>query len=114
MTEIDCQFPSSTKGSRCPRCGYALARNYDKPPRRNCVVSCRHLGEDVRPIKAECQTCKGEKLVEVAAARCEVYGRCLPIYRPADPAKWQARPESEIYALCRGCEAFEATTSTQP
>lgn len=114
MIERDCEFDSLAKGSRCIRCGYTLPRTYAEKPRRNCLVSCRHLGEDVRPIKAECQTCKGERLVEVSAAKCSAHGRCLPTYAPADPAKWQARPESEIYHLCRGCESFVAELPPAP
>lgn len=101
---MDCDLYRGT----CRRCGRA---NPTSQPDAVVFMTCRaapcaHLGDAVRPIKAECQTCNGEKLVEVAAAKCDVFTRCLPTYAPADPVAWQAREESAVYHLCRGCERF--------
>lgn len=104
----NCEFNSGKKGERCPRCGYALARDYDTPPRRNCPTVCVHLGEAAGTVKVECQTCNGKKMVDQQAHKCGVLGRCLPTYQPRDLAKWKDRkPESEIYKLCRGCGSYE-------
>lgn len=72
---------------------------------------CRHLGDTISQIKVACQ-CPGRTEAIVAVARCAVYDRCLPHWRPSgdDLAKWRERkPESDIYHLCHGCESFTAS-----
>ena len=47
----------------------------------------------------------------MAVARCTVFGRCLPDWRPSqeDRETWMQRdPESDIYHLCHRCESFTA------
>ena len=34
---MNCMFSDSIAGAKCKRCGYALLRDYNSPPRRNCV-----------------------------------------------------------------------------
>jgi len=109
---VTCQFGKPVDGVvSCSRCGHRVKL---LPGSRGALAECRapscvHLGPLVTPIKVECVACGGvKKQVDMPAAKCSVHGRCLPSYAPADPAKWQARPESEIYHLCRGCDAFES------
>lgn len=33
-----CVWPALTRGSACVRCGYALAKDYDRTPVRNCGI----------------------------------------------------------------------------
>lgn len=113
-----CEFSRPVDGVvSCSRCGHRVKL---LPGSRSALAECRapgcvHLGELVTPIKVECVACGGvKKPVDMPAAKCSQFGRCLPNYSPADPAKWQSRPESEIYHLCRGCEAFEPLPPAPP
>lgn len=36
-----CQFPDGREGTACEVCGYALKRNYERPPKRQCGIA-RH------------------------------------------------------------------------
>ena len=94
----------------CERCGEEI------PPGtlwRRCKVQavCAHLGDAVRPVKVVCRA--GRASIE-SAAKCDVYGRCLPIYSPRGDrlAAWRERPEAEAYALCAGCGDFLARNDT--
>lgn len=101
---------------KCRRCGRLNETGRpDAQVHMMCRSSaCRHLGAAVKPIKVECETCNGRKQVDEPANHCQVFARCLPFYRPADPQKWQDRPESEIYHLCRGCGSFAAALPPAP
>lgn len=101
------------KNDVCQRCG-RVNNSGVKSLKANCRAVCVHLGEPVTPIKVECQTCKGEKLVEQPAHKCSQFMRCLPAYTPKDMAKWQERPEAEIYHLCQGCDAFSPLLPAPP
>ncbi len=108
-----CEFPPSLqKGDKCVKCGRVLRRAYESPPRAFCKLQCKHIGRYAGAVKVECETCRGDVMVNVPANECGAFGplgRCLPTYSPADRAKWHARkPESDIYHLCRGCDRFEA------
>jgi hypothetical protein len=35
-SELLCTWPALAKGSKCPACGYALKRDYDRTPHRLC------------------------------------------------------------------------------
>ena len=101
-----CEF----KNDVCRRCGRVNGSGV-KSLKANCRAVCAHLGESVTPIKVECQTCKGEKLVEQPAHKCSQFVRCLPGYTPKDVAKWTERPEAEIYRLCVFCDKFTAAAT---
>ena len=108
-----CQFVAKGTGCKCDRCGRVVRKHNGAGLIAECPPACAHLGAPVRPIKAECQTCQGERLIEVAAATCAVFTRCLPTYAPAKPAEWNAREEAAIYHLCRGCERFTPATPAE-
>ncbi len=111
---MHCQFITTARGCKCERCGRVVRGHNGVNLIADCRLPCVHLGEAVGFVKVECQTCEGQKIVDQPAHRCAVLNRCLPKYQPRDPAKWQARPESEIYHLCWGCEAFEPLPPAPP
>lgn len=105
---MHCQFITTAKGCKCERCGRFVRGHNGVNLIADCRVRCVHLGEGAGTVKVECQTCNGRKMVDQKAHRCNVLGRCLPLYQPRDLAKWTDRkPESDIYRLCMGCESYE-------
>mgnify|MGYP006914138972 CR=1 FL=1 len=108
LTPPDCVWSRYGKRIVCTRCGFSIRWRHETLPVRNCPEICAHLGEASKPIKVECQTCNGQKQVDMPTAECSAHGRCLPTYRPTDVEKWHERDESNIYHLCWNCPDFIA------
>lgn len=113
---MDCSFPNFRQGTACVACGYKLKRDYPNGMRRNCKgVACPHLreqrtyrsGPDAgQPVTVEvtCDTCGGQrKQVAQPVFSCELYGRCLPTYRPSLELRHQYESRDDAIRLCDGC-----------
>lgn len=99
-----CSFPSAAKGSACIVCGYALRRDYDCPPRRDCdnprppIDSCKHFLEWTDRTALSTCGCKSiEKLgTPTTIAECGLHGDVTPL----------AKKTKEGLPSCLGCPDF--------
>lgn len=71
-------------------------------------MTCVHRGERLRRVLLPCLR-RGKRKPKPVFA-CAIYGRCLPSVTFSDEqiAWWREQPESKMFALCYGCESFEA------
>lgn len=110
-----CEFSGLNKGDACVVCGAALPRDFEIMPVRVCDVPCPHLGpqrfyksgpQANQPVTVEvtCDTCGGKrKQVAQPVFSCDLFGRCLPTYRPSLELRQQYESRPDAIRLCDGC-----------
>lgn len=123
---MKCEWPSLTKDSKCFRCGYALKRDYEKPPIRECTkqvpptltdyklvngekqevrifrARCVHLGERLPDDKMAKVKCRTPSFTPVY--KCDVNRLCTPFDQNTD---------SELISPCYNCSTYSGVSNGQ-